>query len=783
MRRGLGVEVGDRPGRSRRAPGAVAGTRAVRRYRLLPAVLLAALLTVAGALGPAVLDGSRLGAAGGPGSGPLGLLEQAERFAAPTTLAADTGIEVRTATRYTVQPSRRVIRAAVDIRATNRTPDRAAGGSITRFYFDGVNLGIQPDATHVRATQDGSAVPVHLAQRDGYRLLKVDFRRSIYFGQTASVHVTFDLAAGRPRSGSDVRVGRAFATFLAWAFGTQATVRIDIPTGFDVDVTGDGITRGRASDGGTVLRASPADPLRWYAWVNARNDDGLSHDVLHVEGGEQIIVRGWPEDARWRSRVGDLLTDGVPELQALIGLPWPVTGSLNVFEVHTALLEGYAGFYDPTKDQITISEDLDDLTIVHEASHAWFNQDLFEERWIEEGLADEYASRVLDTLGRRRPSPDAVEPDARVAFPLESWPPPAAIDDEQSSAAEHYGYNASWTLMRQIVTEVGVDGMRRVFDAAQGHTTAYVGDTAPERVANRNDWRRFLDLTEEVGGGDGIDDLLGRWVLPARDAAQLVARSTARDDYHRLMTTGGAWAPPLVVRVSMDNWSFADARRRIGAALAVLAERDRIASAASDAGLVPPAALESSYESASSDTQLGAVGTTAKDEEATLSAIQAAGDAAAAPRDWLTSLGLEGTTPDTDLASARTDWEQGELVAARELAAGAVAALEAAPELGRQQATRIGAGITGGLVIVLAILLLAWRARRRRRRARLAAASAMMAGGAWSIGDSASEPMPGPAPEPEPEPPDRYATLPPHPVGEDAPQAEPRTQEEGAERS
>jgi hypothetical protein len=37
--------------------------------------------------------------------------------------------------------------------------------------------------------------------------------------------------------------------------------------------------------------------------------------------------------------------------------------------------------------------------IVHEASHAWFNDSLFTERWLYEGLAEEYAWRVQTDVG------------------------------------------------------------------------------------------------------------------------------------------------------------------------------------------------------------------------------------------------------------------------------------------------------------------------------------------------------------------------------------------------
>ncbi len=150
-------------------------------------------------------------------------------------------------------------------------------------------------------------------------------------------------------------------------------------------------------------------PLDWYAWITATNDEALTRDRLALAGGDEVVIRGWPEDKRWRSRVRELLRDGVPALVDRIGLAWPVDGSLVISEVHTPLLEGYGGFYDPETDEITISEDLDDLTIIHEASHAWFNKSLFTERWITEGLADEYAALVLQRAGPRLPGPAGVE--------------------------------------------------------------------------------------------------------------------------------------------------------------------------------------------------------------------------------------------------------------------------------------------------------------------------------------------------------------------------------------
>ena len=68
-----------------------------------------------------------------------------------------------------------------------------------------------------------------MARRKGYRLATILFRQNLYYGQTARVRLTFDLPGGEPRSASDIRVGSAFATFTAWAFGDRGSVRVEVP--------------------------------------------------------------------------------------------------------------------------------------------------------------------------------------------------------------------------------------------------------------------------------------------------------------------------------------------------------------------------------------------------------------------------------------------------------------------------------------------------------------------------------------------------------------------------
>ena len=460
-------------------------------------------------------------------------------LAPPVVAAATDLIDISTATRYVVDPAGATVRVTVDITAVNNKPPLVSGGIVKRFFYDGVNLGVQREATGFRATQDGVPVRVTTVPGKGYRMVTVLFRQNLFYQQAVTLHLTFSLPSGKPRSDSDIRVGPAFATFLAWAFGDRGTVRVEVPAGFAVSTSGGEVARTIEAAGLQVLSATTDSAPAWYLWVNARNDDGLTRQQVTFPGGKVILVRGWPADRSWRTRVAGLLSQAVPSLLTRIGLPWPVAGALSVIEIHTPLLEGYGGFYDVQTDRITISEDLDDVTIVHEASHAWFNNHLFRDRWIDEGLAEEYATRVLAGLGRTPPRPLAVSRTSKVAFALNDWPPPAPIHDQVADSRELYGYEAAWYVVGAVVKSAGEDGMRRVFTAADRGTTAYVGRRAPERTSLPNDWRRFLDLVEELGGADGATALVSTWVVAPGDRAALVARADAR-------ATSGSWSSQIV---------------------------------------------------------------------------------------------------------------------------------------------------------------------------------------------------------------------------------------------
>jgi hypothetical protein len=404
---------------------------------------------------------------------------------------------------------------------------------------------------------------------------------------------------------------------------------------------------------------------------------------LTLPAGQKVVVAAWPEDPIWQRRVAGALTRGIPALAKQIGLPWPIDGELSVKEVSGAELEGYAGFYQPDLHQITISKDLDPLTIVHEASHVWFNASLFADRWITEGLANEYAWRRLAELGVTAAGPKPVRKTAKEAFALEAWGPPAAIKSRTQDAREQWAYDASWTAVRAIVAEVGEPGMAKVFAAAEAGTTAYPGADAAERSALPSDWRRFADLAEEVGGGSGVAEILAPWALTGDQRVLLGPRSAARTAYHALVAADADWAAPAVVRVEMDSWDFADAETAIAEARAALGSRNAIRVEASSLGLAIPAAIQHAYETAVTPNAL----TMAADDEAallrSLDSVAAADRAMSAPREGLVALGLAGQDPAATLAAAKTAWASGDAATATQDAAAVADVLALAADAGR----------------------------------------------------------------------------------------------------
>jgi hypothetical protein len=658
----------------------------------------------------------------------LGVAGALAPVTAPIVAAATDGLTVTSAATYTLVPARSVVRVVVDVTARNDKPNLVSGGVRTRYFYDGFRIGIQPEAAAIRATANGSTVGTTSKPQDGYSELDVRFPSSLFYHQVAKVRVTFDLPGGAPRSKSEVRVGPAFATFAAWAFGESGSVRIVVPAGFEAETSGSDVVRSTSSSGTVFTAASVTDVPSWDVTVNADRASALTNARIDLPDGEHLVVHAWPDDPSWRRDVTELLSTGLPKLVAETGLTWPVSGDLDVFEVHTPLLEGYAGIFYEGENRIEISEDLDDLTILHEASHAWFNEDLFDGRWINEGFADTFASRTLDAIGLGGWTPNPVNPTQSAAVRLNDWTFPGRIADDQTDAHEAYGYDAAWTVVRTIASELGPDRMRAVLAAAEARQIAYAGAGTPEPVTGRTDWRRLLDLFDERGGSRTADDVFRRWVVNDAQRAELDARQTARTAYAGLVDAGGDWLPPMFVRETMAGWRFDEAASRIDTARAVLVQRDELDGVASQLGAAAPTDLRTAYQTAT--FSLAPARTLATREITDGRAAVAAATAVAAPRDLFTTIGLLGsTTPEARLATIRAAFSRGDATMATDAAA-LSAALAGAAEVGRERVFVVALIVVIATLAVFATILIVAHQRQVRRgpgptRTRATAAAAI----------------------------------------------------------
>jgi hypothetical protein len=670
-------------------------------------------------------------------------------------LAAEDELALVSSATYQLDPEAAVVRVSVAVTATNNKPNLVettpTGTRTTRYFYDGAVLVIHEEATSVTARAGRARLTVRVRPEEGYSVAEVQFVRDLNYKQSTDFTLTYDLPGGAPRSDSDVRVGSAFATFYAWAFGDRGDVTIAVPAGFEVETTGSTVAE-TVVEGATTLAASGiGDVAEWYVVVVADRHDALTEERLGLEGGERLVIRAWPEDEEWQTRVADLLRVGLPVLVEKIGLEWPVEGEIEVAEVHTPLLEGYAGVFYTNQDLIEISEDLDELTIIHEASHAWFNSRLFVGRWINEGFADEYSSRVLDEVSVGGLRPRALNPGSEGAVRLNDWSHPGRIADEETDAREAFGYEASWSLVRELVGEIGEDDMREVFAAADERRTAYAGAGEAEAVTIQNDWRRFLDLLEEIGGSRDAEALFRRWVVTTDQQPSLDDRARAREAYAALVEAGDGWLPGYAVRDPLGQWQFARAGDRIEAATAVLVVRDEIESIVGGLGIEPSDSLRTAFEAADTEDALEDAAALAGTQLEVATELEETAAAVAASRDPFTAIGLIGEAPEAALDEAKAAFAGGDEDAAADDAAAVRALFDGADDTGRTRAL-------AGTGIVLAVGGLGAAFVMRRRRAVVVASET----DGSDLSDGTVARGPAAAPEPPDTVPDEtrpYATL------------------------
>ena len=619
----------------------------------------------------------------------------------------DDGLMLEVVTTYDMRPADGRIEVRLDIGATNTLTDATDDFGVTRYYFDEVVFAIPNEAVDLVATDGSGDLAVEMVERpdDGITEAAIALRSRLYSGQTRDLQLRFDLPGAAPRSDGDIRIDAAYGWFFLWAYGDpgSSAVTAVVPPEFEVDVVGDPLRETRDDSGRSVFESGDiSDPFAWVSVISARNDAQLVTTEFEVPGG-RIELRSWPSDDQWADAVTQILSDGIPVLASLIDEPWET--DVVITESMEPSIHGYGGWYANESDSIEIGEDLDAHLVLHEVSHAWFDEDLFTGRWIGEGLADVYAAAAVEQIDAIGWEPDSITRNTRGNLALNDWENPT-LDDRTSDLTEDYGYAASWTVVDRVVDDVGFEAMSEVFDAAWSDTNAYRGDTAFDYVAPRDDWRRFLDLLEQVGRSSQALSLFDTWVANDADRIQLERRYEVRARYQSLSDRARNWALPPELRRAMSRWDFDTAAVEIGAAEIVIDARDRLDVAVERAGLKAPS-LESRFEAGEDPELLAAE---IEGQLVVADVIFDAVDTASRDRTWLQTIGLLGADPLGVIDSARAAFAEGSLEDARVSAERAQGWLDSAEQAGR---TRV---VAAAVVLLLLLSFLGLAARRRRRR-------------------------------------------------------------------
>jgi len=641
----------------------------------------------------------------------LGYLVLAAR---PAAAADEPGLEFRSETSYELQPDAQLIHVNQVITVTNTKPEERDGNVVRRIFYNGVKLPVPVGAKNVAAVSGGTVVQVDILDAGGKSVAPAEIKfPSLFYGQSRTIYFAYDLPGDPPRSKGLLRVNPAYASFVAFGVGDQrkVDVSVSIPAGFETETFGADVPA--AANAGTTVYAANGivAPDDWYLQVSARADAALAKTDVDV-GGHPLSVRSWPGDDEWSSWVNGELRKGVPELEQLVGQPWPIKDRLEIIEAVTPYLRGYAGWYQPQQNRIEVGEKLDERTLLHELSHVWFNRSFFTSRWINEGMAEEYSAQATTKLGGTVDEPKPVNRSDPNAVTLEDWSAPKRRDS--ASDVEEYGYNTSWSVIHQLTAEIGVEGMAKVVDGALAHRSAYPGADANEATAGDADWKRFLDLLEERGGSTKATELFAADVVGPADTELLTKRTAARAAYHELAAAGNGWAAPQGVRTLMSEWSFEPAMSFIDKANAVIVLRDELQAVAAKAELTLPTGAQDDYQAARSTDDLDKIVEQMNRQMEAAHMLASAKAAVASPRDRFARFGLYNRHPETDLAKADSAFAGNDTAGAVAAASRVMATVEQARTVGQHRAAMVG-GAFGGLAL-LGIGGMAVGTRRRRHR-------------------------------------------------------------------
>jgi hypothetical protein len=609
---------------------------------------------------------------------------------------ADNGLATGGRSRYVLNPTSTTVAATVTVDLRNTTPNR--GGFL--YYYDAFSVPVPTGAEKVRARSGGSSLPVSfMATEDpSTKLARIAFPKLLY-GRSRTITLTFQVPGEKPRAKDSTRVGPGYATFAVYGVGDPGrnTVEVVAPTAMTFEATSEDFASHEKGSTTTHTSTATTDGTGSWAVVSLRDPDRT--DELRVEvNGVTLTLAGFQDDPRWSRFVSGQVSKGIPALEKLVGARWP--GGLDrIREDASPSLRGYDGWFDPTDDEIVIGEQLDADLIFHELSHAWVNDERFDERWVSEGLAQVLAERAVTSTGGKPSVHPKVSRTAKQAVALNDWDGSA---DSRSEAVDDYAYPAAYAATRALVADLDETELAAVLAAGLRGERAYDPVGTRDTAAARTSWMRWMDLLQTRAGVEDAPQVFQRWALTPKQRAQLGPRAKARTAYAAVDRADGAWLPPEGLRDAMTRWDFARAATVLDEVAGLGAAATAVQEAAKQAGIDVPASVRAAYEKADSESDYSALATSLPKAAAAVTAVGAARQVATRDRDPVSALGATLLGVDKGAVDAAVLLDEGRY---------AEAARSAQDVLGRSDR----ALLVGLVLPVLLLLLLAGAVLGTRR--------------------------------------------------------------------
>jgi len=621
------------------------------------------------------------------------------------------GLQITSAVTYDVKTADDgAVHVTWDAVLTDNDPatDISNGGSVSYYYQ--FELPVLRGADLLAATDSaGNDLQVTTDDPGGSSIDEgavVQFARRLFFGQTYSFRLTYQLSNSRSEG---VLVTPYYAYIPAIAVGDQATVTVNTPA------DGVWVTDIEAADcpqTGNTFACSSARKTYLAALVEVSQPGAVAStkfDVPLKDKTVNVTLTYFQGEDAVAQHEQQLITAGLPVLEQVYGFDYAGPAAVNIVQGGRQSSLGYEGVASCTPAascDIVISPVAGDYTLLHELSHMWSN--IYAKRWLAEGFAE----FVAETTGPQLPAGlvigDApVRSDPAISLALDDWGDASSLIGADASRIdiEAAGYTFSLRFLQTLRDQFGLEALQAV-----NRNIATSGTAA--------DSRQYMNVLEEATR-QNLDSLFLTWVFPASARQTLADRRTAigrlADLRLRLTADGLPDDVAIPIAASIREWDFSsalssldEAENGLEAYADLRGRLDTLKSRAQDAGLTVPEGLTDKLNHFDFKTVRPAID---QANEAVLSYVSAH-QAVDAPRGIWKRFGLLGSDPDGALRSAAAAFASGDFDLSRQQSQHATDLINDASSVAYRRLLVVAAFLSL-LVLALAVAFVVTRLRER----------------------------------------------------------------------